>query len=536
MKEVLYAAEKTFLERYLKEKARASLDDFKAASDLWGKPVPDPGTDAAVDEIYGVEGDTAHIKIEGPLSIEGPDFWDRFFGYNGASYKTIQAAMERAKNDPVIKRVIFDVDSPGGSVDGVDETWQAHKALAAKKPTEVRAGGTLSSAAYYISVPAGKILANAPTSEIGSIGVIVATYDWSRYYEDLGIKQVVITSSNAPEKFQDISTEHGRDSIKSRLDALERIFYSRVAESRSVTTEHIAEHFGRGGLLVAQDPSAEHEDAIRAGMIDGLTGDKAEVSHNGGDGEPQVRYIDPEKDKKAQEIIDNLITSKLTAEQKEKIKNAAPPKNEKEFQDFVKSIMEPIYEEWLIENFKNSGKPQTAAEIEAEIRAEMEKRKQSPSGETNTPATAGKTQEGQNMDLSELLKANPAAAAEIEKLKADAKAEGKAEAKADFQKLAVKCTAVLEGKAYPDAVRVKACQTLRGESSLDAFEAVQSAADMLIEQTKSQQAQAETAANGSVTAEAPNLAGGEEKAAADAWAKSIADAKARGEQAKREAR
>jgi hypothetical protein len=88
---------------------------------------------------------------------------------------------------------------------------------------------------------------------------------------------------------------------------------------------------------------------------------------------------------------------------------------------------------------------------------------ETPSSEgQNNPATAGKTQEGQTMDLSEFLKTNPAAAAEIDRMKADAKAEGRKEAQAEFQTVAKKCTAVLEGKAYPDAVRVKACQTLRG--------------------------------------------------------------------------
>jgi ClpP class serine protease len=462
MKEILYCMERDFLERYLKEKARASLDDFKAASDLWGKPIPGPGTDGAVDEIYSVDGNTAHIKIEGPLSNEGPDFWDRFFGYNGASYKTIQAAMERAKNDPAVSRVVLDVDSPGGILDGVDETWQAHKALAAKKPTEVRAGGLLASAAYYISAPAKKIYATAPTSEIGSIGVIVATYDWSKWDDEHGIKKVIITSSKAPDKNNDVSTEHGRGVIQTQLDALERIFYSRVAESRHVTPEHIAEHFGRGGLLVAADPDLETDDAISVGMIDGLT-----------NGDYITGKVFP--------------GPKLTEEQKKEIAAA--------------------YEEAIKPGAKfydSDGKELPPEECEG-IRRSLISMETSPSGETNTPATAGKTQEGQNMDLSELLKANPAAAAEFEKLKADAKAEGREEAQADFQKLAVKCTAVLEGKAYPDAVRVKACQALRGESSIEAFEAVQSTADMIAEQMKSKDAQAETQAAGGVTAQAPNL-------------------------------
>ena len=270
MKEVLYAAERGFLERYLKERASATVEDFKTVASLWDTPVPRPGSAEAVNEIYLTEGDTAHIRIEGPLSMEGPDIWDLFFGYGGTSYKTIQAAMEKARNDSNVAKVIFEVNSPGGTLDGVDETWQAHRALASEKPTEVHAGSLLASAAYWISTPAGKILATSPVSEIGSIGVLVATYDWSKWEESIGIKEVVITSSNAPDKYPDVSTDKGRDTIKTQIDALERIFYRRVSECRGVSNEYIAAHFGRGGLVVALDPSKEHEDAIRVKMIDGL--------------------------------------------------------------------------------------------------------------------------------------------------------------------------------------------------------------------------------------------------------------------------
>jgi len=263
-KEVLYAAEEKFLERYLREKAAATLDDIKAISNLWGNPIHKPGSDAAVDEIYSVENDTAYITITGPLSPEGPDLWDRFWGYGGTSYVTVMAAMERAENDGMVKRVVFYVDSPGGTVDGADETWQAHKSLASKKHTDVHAGNMLASAAYYISSAAKKIMACTPVSKVGSIGVVVAAYDWSKWEEGVGIRRIIITSSNAPDKCPDIGTKKGQNTIKAQLDAIERVFYARVSEGRRVTAEHIAEHFGRGGLLIAQDPSPEHHDAIRA--------------------------------------------------------------------------------------------------------------------------------------------------------------------------------------------------------------------------------------------------------------------------------
>ena len=471
MRGIFYYAERAFLEGYLKERAVATLDDFKAASDLWGNPIPSPGTDAAVDEIYRLDGDTAHIKIEGPLSPDGPDAWDRFWGHNGASYKTIQAAMERARTDRAVARVIFDVDSPGGSVANCDETWQAHKALAAEKPTEVHAGNMLTSAAYYIACPAKKILATSPASEAGSIGVLCATYDWSKWEEEIGIREVVITSSNAPDKHPDVSTDGGKETIKKRLDALERVFYSRVSESRGVSTEHIAEHFGRGGLLVAQDPSAEHEDAIRVGMIDGLTTDTVEAI--AGETENAPRVIDKDKEELVIEIWRSI------------------------------GCWPTVIEEFLAKH--KDEKPLTKDEVDALLA------KYSPSGDTNTPAPAGTTQEGQTMDLSELLKANPAAAAEVEKLKSEATAAGEQKAKADYSARVDKVLPIIQSAAYPDNIKTVACNVLAGKEDMVALTTTVTLFDSNKEGANSKAAQAQTQELGAVGAEAPNLMSAGEK-------------------------
>jgi len=421
-KEVLYAAEENFLERYLREKASATLDDMKAISDLWGNPIHKAGSDAAVDEIYSVENDTACITIAGPLSPEGPDLWDRFWGYGGTSYATIIAAMERAKNDDMVKRVIFYIDSPGGTVAGADETWQAHKRLASKKHTSVHAGNMLASAAYYISAPAKKIMACTPLSKIGSIGIVVAAYDWSKWEEGVGIRRIVITSSNAPDKCPDIGTRKGQNTIKAQLDAIERVFYARVSEGRRVTTEHIAGHFGYGGILIASDPSPEHEDAIRAGMIDGLLF---------GSTPAPIASTSPES----------------TPEQ----------------------VSSP------------------------------------PSGGNNNPAQAGINQEGQStMDLSEFLKANPAAAAEIEKIKADAMEAGRAKAGAEFSAKVDRMIGVITSTSYPDNIKALAGDVLAGKKGIDAFDAAVAVFDAQKEAAASQGAKEETGSLGSVSANSPD--------------------------------
>ena len=485
MKEVLYCAERDFLERYLKERASVTVSDIKAISGMYGESINiyEPGSAAAVDEIYKLDGDTAHIKIKGPLSPEGPDLWDKFWGYDGASYITIQAAMERAKNDPAVKRAIIDVDSPGGTLAGCDETWQVHKALAVAKTTEVHTTSRLASAAYWISTPANKIFARSCVDLIGSIGVLVATYDWSKWEENIGIKEVVITSSNAPDKYPDIATQHGRETIKNQLDAFERIFYSRITESRGYDAKYIAERFGRGGMMVAGDPDIDKDDAVRVGMIDGVMNDGYIV------GKPYPG-------------------SKMTEEEKNELAAA--------YEDAMKPGAK---------FFDKDGRELSAEECEETRQALISMGKVSQEKE-NTPATAGLG--GSAMTLQELLAQNPAAKVEMDNLIEKAREEARAEYSARVEKV----MPIIQSAAYPNNIKTIACNVLAGKEEMAAFTATVAVFDSQKEAANSAEAQAQTAELGSVTADAPSLKN--ESDVDKAWAASIADAKARREKAQQE--
>ncbi|MDR2923435.1 MAG: S49 family peptidase [Treponema sp.] len=466
MKEVLYAAERGFLERYLKEKAACTAADYKAISDIWGKQINKPGSHEAVNKIYSLDGDTAHIAVTGPLSPEGPDIFDLFFDYGGTAHSTVLGALKRAKNDPAVQKVILDIDSPGGTLAGTDEVWAAVKALG--KPSETRAGAYLASAAYWIALATDKILASSPASEIGSIGVIVATYDWSRFEENLGVKEVIITSSNAPDKHSDITSEHGKNTIKAQLDALERIFYFRVQEGRGVTVEHIAEHFGRGGLLVAADPDLEKDDAVSVGMIDGL-------------------------------VSGDYITGKPYP---------GPPLTEEQKKQVAASLEEALKPGARF--YDSDGKELPPEECER-IRLSLQNMTTPSLEGKNNPAPAGKTQEGQNMNLSELLTANPAAAAEIDRLKAEAKAEGRKEAQAEYSARVDKVLPIIQSAAYPASIKTIACNALAGKEEMSALTATVAVFDTKTESDKSGAAQEETKELGGSLAEAPDATPAAEK-------------------------
>jgi ClpP class serine protease len=305
-----WMADRQFLETYLGR--RAGVDGealgraFPAAAGLglFGGSLDgdDPGSEEAVNALYSLAAGEARIKISGPLSPEGPDWIDRFLGVGGTSYKTIGLALERAAADPGVKRVVLDMNTPGGTVEGADPVWRAVKDLAVKKPVEARVSGTLASARYYIASPCA-IYAGSPTDLIGGIGVMAVVYDDTAALESEGIKKIQIVSRNAPYKNADPAGELGRAELQGRLDALERVMIGRIAEGRGVSAAEVEKAYGQGRLLVAADPGGE-TDAERSGMIDGLLGaaGSGAETHNEGSGYMRLEELVKEHPEAAAEI------------------------------------------------------------------------------------------------------------------------------------------------------------------------------------------------------------------------------------------
>jgi protease-4 len=95
--------------------------------------------------------------------------------------------IEQVKNDPSIKGVLLNVNSPGGAVAPSVELAYAIKELSAIKPVVAYASGTMASGSYYSSIWANKIIAN-PGSMIGSIGVIMQGANVEELMKKIGVK------------------------------------------------------------------------------------------------------------------------------------------------------------------------------------------------------------------------------------------------------------------------------------------------------------------------------------------------------------
>lgn len=198
-----------------------------------------------------VAGDVAEIAIDGVLT-KTPDLFAMLFGGGNTAYVDIVASLREAEANPSIKRIVLNVSSGGGSVDGLFDTLAALESVS--KPMTAKAS-LAASAAYAIASMASKIEATNAAAEFGSIGVAARYF----VYDD----EVNITSTDAPNKRPDVTTEEGKAVVREELDAIHELFVDAIARGRKTTAENVNANFGRGGVLLAGE-------AKRRGMVDSV--------------------------------------------------------------------------------------------------------------------------------------------------------------------------------------------------------------------------------------------------------------------------
>jgi ClpP class serine protease len=178
------------------------------------------------------------------------------------STEVLATDIQAAIDNPAVRAIVLDVDSPGGAAAGINELANVIFESRGKKPIVARVGGTGASAAYWLGAAADRLYVDA-TGLVGSIGVVATFLDSSKRDEASGVRQVEIVSSQSPDKRLDVVTEDGRAKVQATVDSLAQVFIDRVATFRGVTSRHVIENFGRGGLVVGAA-------AVAAGMADAL--------------------------------------------------------------------------------------------------------------------------------------------------------------------------------------------------------------------------------------------------------------------------
>ncbi|HUS31448.1 MAG TPA: signal peptide peptidase SppA [Kofleriaceae bacterium] len=153
---------------------------------------------------------------------------------------TLVSALRAIAADDSVKAVVLRIDSGGGSAQASELIWTAVEQLKAKKPVIVSMSDVAASGGYYIAAGATKIFAQEDTLT-GSIGVVGGHIAPAAALAKLGVntfpmgrgKHATLMSSFQP------WTDDEKKLMQTHMEAVYKVFVSRVAAGRKKTAEQI---------------------------------------------------------------------------------------------------------------------------------------------------------------------------------------------------------------------------------------------------------------------------------------------------------
>lgn len=172
----------------------------------------------------------------------------------GTSADAFGAEFTALVNNPEIAAIVLQVDSPGGSVFGIQELGDVIYSARGTKPIVAAVDtGMAASAAYWLASQADELVMS-PSSQVGSIGVIAAHDDISKAAEMKGIKRTYLTAGKHKAEanpFAPLSDED-RDALLARIGVYYEAFADAVARGRGVSVKAAkSEQFAEGRMVTA---------------------------------------------------------------------------------------------------------------------------------------------------------------------------------------------------------------------------------------------------------------------------------------------
>ena len=184
----------------------------------------------------------------------------------GVSTEVVANDFLAALDNSEVKGIVFDIDSPGGTVDGTSQLADIIAANKGRKPVVACANGMMCSAAYWIGSAADSINMADLTTDVGSIGVVAGHMDISKWEEKQGVKTTEITAGRfkrATSQYQAL-TDEGRAMIQSEVDQIYGLFTEAVAINRGVSIEEVLTNMADGRVFLGQK-------ALDAGLVDSVS-------------------------------------------------------------------------------------------------------------------------------------------------------------------------------------------------------------------------------------------------------------------------
>jgi len=203
-----------------------------------------------------LDGGIAIVSVKGTL-YAGEHYWGNYY----TGYESIEMRYARALADPDVKGIVLDINSSGGEAAGCLECGDVLFAGRSTKPVWAHVKHKAYSAGYWTASSADKIY-GTPSSGLGSIGVLVAHFDYSKMFEQMGVGVTLIsagkhkTDGNPYEPLPDAVKEK----IEQNVERTNDVFVAAIARNRGLDEQVIRD---------LEADTFQIDQAIELGLADG---------------------------------------------------------------------------------------------------------------------------------------------------------------------------------------------------------------------------------------------------------------------------
>ena len=227
---------------------------------------PAARTQRRINNVLTIYGSVAVISIDGVIDKRISDY--ELDCYGGVDLADVDAAIAQVAANPLIARVVFDFNTPGGSAAGVPETAARIRRLGdfknnggAAKETRARVELLCCSAGQWLAAQCDSTDA-APSATLGSIGVYCALLDQTKWMDNEGLKVNLIKAG----KFKAMGAsfkaleDDERALLQTRIDGMWSHFKATVREGRGDVAES-----------TMQGQSFKADEAKQLNLVDAIT-------------------------------------------------------------------------------------------------------------------------------------------------------------------------------------------------------------------------------------------------------------------------
>lgn len=194
----------------------------------------------------------AVVRVAGTLMKSQSSFG------GGTSTVQVRRDIRAAVADSEVSGILLSIDSPGGTVAGTAALAREVQEAGKIKPVFAHIEDMGASAAYWVASQAHKVYADAPTTQVGSIGTYLTLYDYSAVAEREGVK--VHHFATGPLKGLGAEgtpiTEEQASYLQTQVEKMQAEFDNAVRMARNLSRDQLAA-VRTGGTFLAAEAKAK---------------------------------------------------------------------------------------------------------------------------------------------------------------------------------------------------------------------------------------------------------------------------------------